>query len=91
MRVCPSKANDSVCALYRSTEIPAPNISLADPAVGWWETAAVGTGDQGSVSGTATFDIAAGATVTYALACEERGGFEAVAGRAMTAIFTPSP
>ena len=50
-----------------------------------------GYGGEGSVSGTASFDIAAGATVTYSLACEQRSGFGGVAGTTMTAIFTPAP
>ena len=82
---------ESVCAPYRSTEIPAITILATDQGIGYWETAAAINGDQGSVSGTATFDIAAGATVTYSLACEEYGGAGQVRGRTMTAIFTPTP
>ena len=82
---------ESVCAPYRSTEIPATTIPANDQGVGYWETAVVGGGDEGSVSGTATFDIAAGATVIYSLACEERGGTGSVSGTTMTAIFTPTP
>ena len=66
-------------------------ISGTHQGVGFWETAAANVGDEGSVSGTAKFDIAAGATVTYSLACEEYGGSGTVAGRTMTAIFTPAP
>jgi hypothetical protein len=81
----------SVCNVYRSTEIPA-SIRFDDPGVGWWEAA--DQGDEGSVSGTNRFDISAGQSVTYSLACEESGtgaSNGAVAGRAMTAIFTPAP
>ncbi len=50
-------------------------------------------GDNGeSVSGTRTFDIGAGATVTYVLACQEfsnDGG--SIFARNLTAIFTPAP
>jgi hypothetical protein len=80
----------SVCALYRSTEIP-DFIPFTDQGFGWSESAASSAGDEGSVSGTATFDIAAEATVTYSLACEEDSGDGSVAGRNMTAFFTPKP
>jgi hypothetical protein len=60
-------------------------------ALSVWKTAATITGDDGSVSGTATVDLAAGATVTYSLACEHYGGSGEVAGRILTAIFTPTP
>ena len=79
-----------VCAPYPSTEIPA-FISIDGQGVGFWETAVAVDGDSGSVSGTATFDIAAGATVTYSLACQEYSGTGFVGGRTMTAIFTPTP
>jgi hypothetical protein len=82
---------DSVCAPYRLTDIPSINISFDDQGVGVWETAVEGAGDQGSVSGTARFDIAAGATVTYSVACEEQGGNGGARGMTMTAIFTPTP
>ncbi|MEM9515039.1 MAG: hypothetical protein AAGA42_09295 [Actinomycetota bacterium] len=50
------------------------------------------TGGWGSVSGTRTFPIAAGATQTYYLLCQEgpsNGGF--IVERSMTATFTPAP
>jgi len=81
---------ESVCAPYRSTEIPASSILRTHQGIGFWETASI-VGVRGSVSGTATFDIAEAATVTYSLACEEQGGNGFVEGRTMTAIFTPSP
>jgi len=80
---------ESVCNVFRSTEIPA-FISVT-PGVGYWETAVTMDGDEGSVSGTNRFDIAAGQTVIYSLACEARAGDGALSGRAMTAIFTPGP
>ena len=82
---------DSVCAPYRSTEIPTFTILNTAQGVGFWETATLITGDEGTVSGTAAFDIAAGTTVTYSLACYELGGDGGVRGRTMTAIFTPTP
>ena len=81
---------ESVCNVYRSTEIPS-NISADEPGVGFWETAAELVGDEGSVSGTNRFDITAGQTVTYSLACEEFDEGGDVWARAMTAIFTPAP
>jgi hypothetical protein len=42
------------------------------------------------LSGTAGFDIAAGATVTYSLACQEYYGDGNVYAATMTAIFTPA-
>ncbi len=80
--------NDSVlCAIAESTAVPAALNSRDVPST----HSAVG--DNGtSVSGTRTFDIAAGATVTYVLACEEfstDGG--SIFARNLTAIFTPAP
>lgn len=86
-----SAGGDVVCAPYRSTEIPA-GIPLLTAGVGWWETSTPTFGDDGSVSGTAPFVAAGGETVTYSLVCEETGsGQGRVAGRTMTAIFTPAP
>jgi len=82
---------DSVCAPYRSTEIPPFDIPFNDPGVGWWETAVPANGNEGTVSGAAQFDIAAGDIVKYALACESRSGTGSVAGKTITAIFTPAP
>jgi len=64
-------------------------VGTSDQGVGFWETAVVSFGDSGSVSGTATFDIAEAATVTYSLACEGVDG--GIRGTTMTAIFTPTP
>jgi hypothetical protein len=79
------------CAPFRSTEMPDAEILNTDHGVGWWKTSVTNVGGQGSVSGTARFDIAAGTTVTYSLACDERNGQGSVRGRTMTAIFTPTP
>jgi hypothetical protein len=80
----------SVCAPFRSTEIPMA-IGFDQQGVGSWKTAVADDSDDGSVSGTAAFDIAAGGTVKYSLACEKLGGDGQVQGRTMTAIFTPTP
>jgi hypothetical protein len=85
-----ARGRESACSPHRSTEIPA-DISFDDEGVGWWETAVEEVGDQGSVSGTRTFDISAGQTVTYSVACQEIIGNGWVAGRTATAIFTPAP
>jgi hypothetical protein len=79
---------ESACAPYRSTEIPG-GISFTDEGVGVWETAS-SIGDEGNLSGTRTFDIAAGTTILYSLACELYSGSGRVEGRTMTAIFTPA-
>lgn len=80
----------SVCAPFRSSEIPSVTIVASARGIGWWESAG-NDGNQGTISGTTTFDIAAGTTITYSLACEKRGGSSVGLSRSMTAIFTPSP
>jgi hypothetical protein len=82
---------ESVCAPFRSTEISAGSIAIGDQGIGFWETAVAGNGDEGSLSRAASLDIAAGTTVTCSLACQQSGGSGRVAGRTMTAIFTPTP
>jgi hypothetical protein len=81
---------ENACAPYLSTAIPAV-IDTGSEGIGYFETAAATNGDQGSFSGTAGFDIAAGATVTYSLACQEYDGDGAVYAPTMTAVFTPAP
>jgi len=81
-----------ICAPFRSTEIPQFFISAISPGLGVFETAALDSGSEGSVSGTALFPIGAGQTISYSLACEKFGAMSAeVAGGAITAIFTPAP
>ena len=76
----------SVCTVVRATEIPT-RILPGVPGVGWSETEA---SESGSVSGTNRFDIRAGQTVSYSLACQRvTSNAGSVRGRAMTAIFTP--
>ncbi len=80
----------SMCNVFESTEIPATFLSDLTPGVSVWETAN-SDADDGSLSGTNRFDISAGQTVTYSLACEETFGTSFLLGRAMTATFTPTP
>jgi len=85
-----SAGQSSVCAPYRSAEIPSATIAASARGLGWWESAG-SDGNQGTVSGITTFDITAGTTTTYSLACEKRGGTGVALSRSMTAIFTPTP
>jgi hypothetical protein len=79
----------AVCAPFRSTEIP---VSIDNhPGQGWWQTADATFGFNGSISGTASFDISAETTVTYSLACQEQSGTGKVDIKTVTAIFTPTP
>lgn len=81
----------SVCAPLRLAPINPIDISNTVEGVGFWETSAPFNGNEGSVSGTASFDIAGGTTVTYSLVCELRVGSGSTRGRSMTATFTPAP
>jgi hypothetical protein len=81
--------SDHRCAVYLSTEIPSISIDEGTPGMSFWETA--GLSNQGSLSGTVQFPIGAGETTTYSLACEQIEGVGTVAGRSITAIFTPAP
>lgn len=80
----------SACNVYRSAEIPATTIPDLAPGAAVWGPAS-GVDDDGSLSGTNRFDISAGQTVTYSLACQEYYGTSFLLGRAMTAVFTPAP
>ena len=79
---------DVVCVIVESTDIPV-GILTGDESAQRHETGSLG--DQGSVSGTRTFAIAAGATIDYVLACEEGTNGGTIFGRNLTAIFTPAP
>jgi hypothetical protein len=83
-------AAKSACSVYRSTEIPATAIADLTPGAAVWGPA-TSADDDGSLSGVNRFDISAGQTVTYSLACEEYYGSSFLLGRAMTATFTPVP
>ena len=85
----PTDGGDVLCAIFEDDNIPPSNISFNTPSYQNWETS--GSGDEGTLSGTRTFDIAANTTITYSLACEELvDGGEIVSGN-LTAIFTPTP
>lgn len=80
---------DVVCAIFETVSIPTTDISVETPSIQWFE--AFSTGNDGSVSGTQTFSIAGGATVSYSLACEESTDGGIAYTRNLTAIFTPAP
>jgi len=78
-----------VCAIYETSDIPAETIEKT-PSFQGWQTG--GNGRSGTLSGTRTFDIAAGATISYSLACEKRENTTAfLASSNLTAVFTPAP
>jgi hypothetical protein len=83
------EGGDVLCVIVESTDIPPTTISVFAESVQWHETG--GSSNDGSVSGTRTFAIAAGASIDYVLACEEVLGGGAIWGRNLTAIFTPAP
>jgi hypothetical protein len=57
-----------------------------------WESPGT-AGEFSQMAGTRTFDIAAGATVTYSLVCDHDGSSDAsdLSNSVLTAIFTPAP
>jgi hypothetical protein len=79
-----------LCAPFRSTEIPA-SLTTEDEGIGYFRRGDTGSSVAGSASGTRTFDISAGQTVIYSVACEGTGALGSVGGRTATAIFTPAP
>jgi hypothetical protein len=80
---------DLWCAIYEDAAIPPTGLSSDEPSFQRWETG--GLGNEGSLSGTRRFDIAANATTTYSLACEELANGGVIATGNLTAIFTPAP
>ena len=80
---------DVFCVIVESTDIPPTNIFINAESVQRFETGL--PSNEGSVSGTRTFAIAAGATIDYVLACEEFPEGGTVRARNLTAIFTPAP
>lgn len=80
---------DVSCGIFENDNIPPSSISFNTPSYQRWETG--GSGDEGSLSGTRTFDIAANTTVTYSLACEESVDRGELFSMNLTAIFTPTP
>lgn len=80
---------DIHCAIVLAAAIP-PSDLFDTESVQVFERG--GAGENGNLSGTRTFEIANGATVEYALACDksnEVGGEILV--RNITAIYTPAP
>ena len=77
---------DLICAIVPSSTIPA---NLAVESMQVFENG--DSSNEGSLSGTRTFDIAVGATVEYTLACEDYGDDGSAHKRNLTAIFTPAP
>ena len=82
------EGGDVYCAIFAGN-IPPVDIADSTPSLQHWETSL--PSNNGSVSGTRTFDIAANATVTYSLACEEGGNGGQIVTRSLTATFTPAP
>jgi hypothetical protein len=81
-------AGDVRCLITESTAIPA-SISSIDESSQHHESGATAT--QGTLSGTRTFAITAGATVDYVLVCREIGDGGSIVARNLTAIYTPAP
>jgi hypothetical protein len=78
-----------LCVVVESTDIPS-RIDIKDESAQWFVAADPGGG--GTLSGTRTFSIAAGASIDYVLACYELGGNGGhIYGTNLTAIFTPAP
>lgn len=83
-----SDGGNVFCAIYETADIPAVTI-VGTPSIQRWQTG--GSGRSGTLSGTRTFNVAAGATVSYSLACETRDSVSAVLTTSnLTAIFTPA-
>lgn len=80
---------DIRCVIVESTDIPIANVSANAEGAQYHETG--GSGTDSTLSGSRFFEIAAGATVEYVLACRETmdGGF--IFGPNLTALFTPAP
>lgn len=77
-----------ICVIAESTDIP--NVAIiTDESAQLFEAGS--SINDGTLSGTRTFEIAADETVTYVLACEEFGDGGVINGRNLTAIFTPAP
>jgi len=79
---------DIFCAIFETANIPAVNINPGEPSFQRWES---GLSTSGSLSGTRTFDIAAGVATSYSLACERVTSGAQINSGNLTAIFTPAP
>lgn len=80
---------DIICVIVEGVDIPPTDIAIGAESAQRHETG--GQSDQSSLSGTRTFTIAAGATTSYVLACEEYSDGGTLVGSNITAIFTPAP
>lgn len=78
--------SDVVCAIGTSTSLPP--LTTFSESDHWFDAPDGGAG--AGISGTRTFDIAAGATVDYVLACKEFGDGGQIRVANLTAIFTPA-
>jgi hypothetical protein len=78
-----------LCVIVESTDIPPGSVTDTSESAQPWRAGVAF--ETGSLSGTRTFAIAAGATIDYVLACEEIGAGGLLLGRNLTAIFTPAP
>ncbi len=85
----PVDGGDVVCVIVESTDIPPTDIFNNAESAQRHETSL--PSNDGSVSGTRTFTIAAGATIDYVLACEHSKPGGEMISRNLTAIFTPAP
>ena len=83
---------DVRCVPAVSDDLPLNMITNGAPTEGWFERAA-GAGDIGGISGNRTFEIGAGTSTDYVLACAagSPNGAAFIHGRTMTALFTPAP
>ena len=79
---------DVTCEIVESTAIPA-GFQSTDASLQWFE--GYNLADNGSLSGTRTFEITAESTVDYVLACMEGEDGGSINARNLTAIFTPVP
>ena len=77
------------CAIVEATAIPPLGFNSSTPSLQEHETSLLSR--TGSLAGTRTFDLAAGATVTYSLACYEGLDGGAFFAGNLTAVFTPAP
>jgi hypothetical protein len=80
-----SEGADVLCIIEAAADVPADNLS--GEYMQFWETG--GVSNETSFSGSRTFEISAGATTDYVLACQAFQEFGTIQSRNMTAIFTP--
>ena len=76
-----------VCGVYESGAVD-PSPKYIDEGVTGFEGESL---HEANLSSSRTWDVAAGETITYVLACAEIVDGGEVLGPAMTALFTPNP